>query len=93
MAKARRKLIKAVKKEQAELQAQAAKRKGGASLWGTLGGLIAGGLTGGLASPLIAGLASGAGTYVGGKLGAEWSGVSKRDLKKVDSLKVKEKVS
>ena len=82
MAKARRKLIKAVKKEQAELQDQAAKRKGGASLWGTLGGLIAGGLTGGLASPLIAGLASGAGTYVGGKLGAEWSGVSKRDLKK-----------
>ena len=82
MAKARRKLIKAVQKEQADLQAQAAKRKGGASLWGTLGGLIAGGLTGGLASPLIAGLASGAGTYVGGKLGAEWSGVSKRDLKK-----------
>ena len=70
MGKAAYKLQKAVRREEADIQAAARKRGLWGSIGSTLGSVLAMAVTGGAAAPLVAGLAAGGLSYAGGKLGS-----------------------
>ena len=81
MGKAAYKLQKAVRREEADIQAAARKRGLWGSIGSTLGSVLAMAVTGGAAAPWAAGLLAGGLSYAGGKLG---SGLAKASGAKIE---------